>query len=83
MAINDRDPLIERRELSTEQQVWWDKLSLAQKFSASNLSKYGYDLAFVRNSNSGSLAVLLRDGQSTTISDDGEIDTHPNIVIRP
>jgi len=83
MAVTNRDPLIERRHLDAEQQAWWDKLTLAQKFSASNLSKYGYDLAFVRSSSSGSLAVLIRDGQSTTISDDGEINTQPDLVIRP
>ena len=83
MANTNRDPLIERRSLSPEQQGWWDKLTLAQKFSASNLSKYGYDLAFVRNANAGGIAVLLRDEKCTTIAADGEIDTQPNIVIRP
>lgn len=83
MALTNRDPLIERRHIGDDNQEWWDKLTLAQKFSASNLSKYGYDLAFIRSSNSGNLAVMLRDGQSTTISEDGEIDTQPNLVIRP
>lgn len=83
MALSNRDPLIERRHLDEQQQEWWDQLTLAQKFSASNLSKYGYDLAFIRNSGAGSLAIMLREGQSTTISEDGEIDTQPNITIRP
>ena len=78
-----RDILIERRQPSVEENPWWDRLTLAQKFSASSLARYGYNLAFVRSSEAGSLAVLLCDGNCTTISDDGDINTNPNIHIRP
>lgn len=77
-----RDSLIERRHGQIEQENLWDRLTLAQKFSAGSLTKYGYDLAFIRNSASGSTAIMLLDDKSTTISDDGTIDTNPNIVIR-
>jgi len=44
---------------------------LAQKFSASSLGKFGYELAFVRNY--PGVAV---------ITEDGDINTAPNIHIR-
>jgi len=78
-----RDSLIERRHMTSEQQDCWDKLTLAQKFSASSLAKYGYELAFVRSSSSGNVAILLRDGCCTTISNTGEIDTNPELYYRP
>lgn len=81
-AILEREVLLERRQYTAEQSNLWDKLSLAQKFATSSLTQFGYDLAFIRNSNAGSLAVLLRDGNAATISNDGEIDTAPNIIVR-
>jgi len=81
-AVLEREVLLERRHYAPEQASLWDKLSLAQKFAASSLTQFGYDLAFIRNSNNGSLAILMCDGNSATISDDGEIDTSPSIIIR-
>ncbi len=77
-----RDSLIERRHCQTEHEDLWDRLTLAQKFSAGSLAKYGYDLAFIRNSASGSLAIMLQDDKSTTIASDGTIDPNPSITIR-
>ena len=81
-AVVDREILLERRQYTPEQANLWDKLSLAQKFAASSLTQFGYDLAFIRNSSAGSLAVLLCDSNAATITDDGEINTSPDIVIR-
>lgn len=81
-ATAEREVLLERRHYAPEHSSLWDKLSLAQKFAASSLTQFGYDLAFIRNSNSGSIAILLCNGNPATISDDGEIDTSPNITIR-
>ncbi|WP_286233769.1 hypothetical protein [Thalassotalea sediminis] len=77
-----RDPLIERRHFDSVQEGLWARLSIAQKFSASSLVKYGYELAFIRHSSSNSVAVMLLDDKITTISSDGEIDTAPNIKLR-
>jgi len=77
-----RDSLIERRHHNEQQAELWEHLTLAQKFSASSLTKYGYDLAFIRNSASGSLAVMVLDNHTTTIADDGDINTTPGINIR-
>lgn len=82
-AVLEREVLLERRHYQAEHAVLWDKLSLAQKFAASSLTQFGYDLAFIRSSSLGSMAVLLCDGNVATIADDGEIDTSPSITIRP
>jgi hypothetical protein len=82
-AVLNREVLLERRQYIPEQSSLWDKLSLAQKFAASSLIQFGYDIAFIRNSQVGSVAILLCDGHSATISDEGIIDTSPNLIIRP
>ncbi|GHE86221.1 hypothetical protein [Thalassotalea profundi] len=75
-------PIVERRREPPEQSVWWEKLSLAQKFSASSLGKFGYELSFVRNENGQSLAVLMCDGGVAVITEDGDINTDPDIKVR-
>jgi len=75
-------PMLERRREAPEQSVWWNKLSLAQKFSASSLGQFGYELSFVRNEQGRSLAVLQCSGGVAIISEDGEINTSPNIDLR-
>lgn len=75
-------PMLERRQNSPEQSVWWNKLSLAQKFSASSLGKFGYDLAFVRNEQGHSLAVLTCSSGIAVITEDGDINTSPTISVR-
>lgn len=82
-AVLEREVLLERRQYTPEQSSLWDKLSLAQKFAASSLTQFGYDIAFIRNSQAGSLAILLCDGNAATINDEGEINTSPSITIRP
>ena len=79
---SQRLPIVERRGEPPEQSVWWNKLSLAQKFSASSLGKFGYELSFVRNENGRSQAVLMCNGGIALISDDGEINTSPNVQVR-
>ncbi len=81
-AVLEREVLLERRQYSPEHSVLWDKLSLAQKFASSSLTQFGYELAFIRNTNNGTLAILLCDGNAATISDDGEINTSPKITVR-
>ncbi|GLX79421.1 hypothetical protein tinsulaeT_27610 [Thalassotalea insulae] len=79
---SQKQPIVERRHEAPEQSIWWSKLSLAQKFSASSLGKFGYELAFVRHENGKSLAVLLCNGGVAVISEDGDINTSPDINIR-
>ena len=81
-SSNNRDPLIERRHHDADYQALWSELTLAQKFSASSLAKYGYELAFIRHSSAGNLAIMLQDNNTSTISSDGVINSDPNIIIR-
>lgn len=82
-ALSDRETLLERRQYSHEQTTLWDKLSLAQKFAASSMTQFGYDLSFIRNSNNGSIAILQCNEKAATINSEGDINTTPNIIIRP
>ena len=82
-ASMEREILLERRHYSPEPETLWDKLSLAQKFAASSLTQFGYELAFIRTGQIGSLAILLCDNNAATITDNGDINTNPDIVIRP
>jgi len=75
-------PIPERRREAPEQSVWWNELSLAQQFSASSLGKFGYELTFVRNNKGHNLAILQCIGGVAVISENGDIDTSPNITIR-
>lgn len=81
-ATAQRETLLERRQQNLEPETLWNKLSLAQKFAASSLTQFGYDLSYIRNSRAGSLAILLCNGNAATISSDGEINTSPDIIIR-
>ena len=82
MIEQSKGTLVERRGEQPEHSVWWSKLSLAQKFSASSLGKFGYELAFIRNENGHSLAILTCNGGIAVVTEDGEINTSPNIRIR-
>mgnify|MGYP001029109522 CR=1 FL=1 len=57
-------------------------LSMAQKVALSEVGHYGYDLAFVRATDNGPLAVVMADDKIMTIDNDGEIEPNPNIPIR-
>jgi len=81
-ALAQREVLLERRQQGVAVNTLWGKLSLAQKFAASSLAQFGYDLTYIRNSNMGNLAILLCNGNAATISGEGDIDTSPDIVIR-
>ena len=74
--------MLERRQEPPEQSVWWNRLSLAQKFSASSLGKFGYELSFVRNDKGRRLAVLTCSSGVAVVTEEGDIDTSPNISIR-
>ncbi|KMT63994.1 hypothetical protein [Catenovulum maritimum] len=70
------------RKINRDPNEWWDHLTMAQKFAANSLFQYGYHLAFIRDTDEGKLAVLMRGEQLAAISADGEVDTNPNVVLR-
>ncbi|MDO6447367.1 hypothetical protein Q4493_16470 [Colwellia sp. 1_MG-2023] len=83
MELNHiRDPLIERRSSQNNFDELWSNLTLAQKFAASSLTKYGYELAYIRCSTAGNVAFMTVDNHVATIEMDGEINTAPNINVR-
>ena len=79
---SQKHPIIERRQEPPEQSLWWSKLSLAQKFSASSLGKFGYELCFVRNEKGSGIAILTCNGGIAIITEDGDINTCPEINLR-
>lgn len=82
-AIAGKEALLERRDISSENcDDVWEELSLAQKFAASSLTQFGYELVFIRNDKVSSIAVLMCNESIATISKAGEINTAPNIKLR-
>ena len=81
MAPAKKDRL-ERRKEAISPSILWSQLSLAQKFSANSLSKYGYELDFIRVENDKNIAVLRSHSGFATITDDGDINISPDIAVR-
>ena len=71
-----------RREDEKNLDYFWDRLNVAQKFSVSELQRFGYELAFVRRSPSFSMAVLKSGDRLAAVDQDGQIDTAPSIALR-
>lgn len=82
-AIEGKETLLGRRgELSENPDDLWEELTLAQKFSASSLTQFGYELVFIRNDKAGSVAVLMCNENIAVISKAGEINTESSIKLR-
>lgn len=73
---------IDRRTDNPEASVWWEKLTLAQKFSVSSLGKFGYELICIRNVDGESLAVLQCNGGVALVSEEGEINAGAEVTLR-
>ncbi len=82
MQVLAEELSLERRESHSEQSDVWEDLTLAQKFAASSLTQFGYELIFIRDSQANSLAVLMCNENIATISKAGEINTAPSINLR-
>jgi hypothetical protein len=74
--------VIDRREEYPQVSVWWDKLTLAQKFSASSLGQFGYELVCVRNVDGENVAILKCNDEVATVSEEGEINAKAQITLR-
>ncbi len=72
----------ERRRGAFDAQEWWQRLSMDQKFGVYQLSKFGFELAFIRNLASGPLAVVRRSRDYATVDHSGSVDLNPAIEIR-
>lgn len=71
-----------QRRIQRQPDEWWPYLSIAQRFSANSLFRYGYQLAFIRNNEKGKLAVLIREDNIVTLNEWGDLDTAPAITLR-
>ena len=72
----------DRRAEERDLNYFWDRLNIAQKFSVSELQRFGYELAFVRRSPRFSMAVLRSGERLAAVDQDGQIDTTPTISFR-
>lgn len=82
-ALLDRDSLLEHRdELLDNTDELWASLTLAQKFSASSLTQFGFKLDCIRDSYDSHVAVLTCNDTVAIISRGGEINTSPHIQMR-
>lgn len=82
MQPNATPEFVERRHTQLTSDDLWGRLSLSQQFSTTSLNQYGYELAFIRGTQEGPLAILLCNGKAATVNSHGEIDTAPAIHIR-
>jgi len=71
-----------RRQIQLESSQWYQQLTMAQKYSASELAQFGYRLAFIRGIKASSLAVFICDEQIAVVNVEGDINLAPNIQIR-
>ena len=74
--------LVERRLLQKDIHSFWDDLNLAQKFAASELQRFGYDLLCVRHFVTGNLALLVLGVHLAAIDGYGEINIKPSVKLR-
>ena len=74
--------LHERRGYKPERSALWDRMSMSQKFSASSLTQFGYELICLRKDINGHIAVLVCGTNVATINVDGDITSSSDIIIR-
>lgn len=80
--INLTSAVDDRRHKTLDNHHMWFELNAAQKIAASSLSKYGFEISFIRLNQNEKIVGMLLNGKPATIDDDGEIDTDPDISIR-
>ncbi len=72
----------ERRRKNIDTETLWDKLTLAQQFSACSLFPVGYVLTCARRVNNRLLAIMTFKQETVTIDFEGNIHTSMNISLR-
>ncbi|PKG81376.1 hypothetical protein CXF85_18045 [Colwellia sp. 75C3] len=73
---------LDRRHSSPSKSALWNQLTIPQQFASASLNNFGYDLAYIRDSNINPMAILLCDSKVAVIDADGDINTDPSITIR-
>lgn len=78
-----KQPLInERRRVPLIIDVYYQRLSLAQKVSASQLNQFGFELQFIRGKGLNSTAIFTCEDNNLSINYLGEIDNTSPITLR-
>jgi hypothetical protein len=72
----------ERRHSIPNKHILWSQLSVTQQAAVSSLDHYGYELSFIRDTDSGMQVVMLMNGAPASIDEDGNINPQPDIAIR-
>jgi len=76
--------MVEERRKKVEEKIkqLLKELSVAQQCSLSEISRFGYTLSFVRETDEGKLAVVQLGDTAITIDEEGDIDHNSSIKIR-
>jgi len=74
--------LEKERRYTYENDSRYNQLSLAQKMAASQVRQFGFELKFIRSSNTKSLAIFSCNSKIITIDSYGEIEMYPKIKLR-
>lgn len=83
MQVSDNITEIhERRNYKPERSALWDRLSMSQKFSASSLIQFGYELTCIRRTEEENLALLVCGENVATVNVEGEINTTSKVMVR-
>jgi len=72
----------ERRQAQLTNEECYEKLTFAQKFAASRLTQYGYQLKFLRESTANKIAIFVCEDRIATVDFSGEINLSPKIILR-
>ncbi len=81
-AVSNISQNQDRRHSAPERAILMSRLSMSQKFAVNGLSQYGYDIAFIRNENSSSYAVMICGDSIATVDTQGDINTNPVLYLR-
>lgn len=74
--------MFERRHHTPSFNEHMDLLSDEQRIAMYDLNNFGYDLAFVRTTSHGKLAILTQGDSVATIDHFGDIEVNPEIILR-
>ncbi len=72
----------ERRRDPKDLSYFWNMLNMAQKFSVSELQRFGYELSFVRQQEQQRVAVLKIGSRMASVDENGQINTAPKVALR-
>jgi len=72
----------EKRRSKLNEEIYYERLSLAQKVAAAELRQFGYELKFIRGELFESMAVFSCGSLNATVDYLGEIDSLSSIKLR-